>query len=255
MHAPVEAGCEAVLRSNPATEYVGWLNSQLEFGIVWPDYEGIDSGIVLGQVVDDETDEGVPGADVRLDGSISPAHTFTTLSNGWYVVTLPPGQQAIWAEAAGYISTRMDITVEAGKAQEADAIPLIPDATTQSLRTGDVKVTLRWNTTDDLDLLVTDPQGDTVYWGSRRSRSGGVLDVDANRVCEDPTTSPVENIFWPEGQAPSGEYAVEVSYFEDCETPGEVSYDVTVVVDGRTASYSGTVESPGEVDTVATFSR
>ena len=48
------------------------------------------------------------------------------------------------------------------------------------LQTGDVQVTLRWNTTDDLDLWVTDPFGDRVYYGNSQVASGGQLDVDAN---------------------------------------------------------------------------
>jgi len=68
------------------------------------------------------------------------------------------------------------------------------------LGTGDVQVTLRWNTPVDLDLHVIDPLGEEIYFRYTFSPSGGTLDVDANAGCTNDT--PVENVFWPTGGAP-----------------------------------------------------
>lgn len=38
--------------------------------------------------------------------------------------------------------------------------------------TGDVQVTLTWNNTADLDLYVTEPNGETIYYGNRQSEIG-----------------------------------------------------------------------------------
>jgi hypothetical protein len=99
------------------------------------------------------------------------------------------------------------------------------------LGTGDVQVTLRWEGEADLDLAVVDPAGEKVWFGSPQSGSGGILDVDANGNCEG-VSSPVENIYWPKGEAPPGEYSVLVTYFQACEHTGPVDYEVTITLDG-----------------------
>ncbi|MCH7639118.1 MAG: hypothetical protein IH855_06605 [Bacteroidetes bacterium] len=119
--------------------------------------------------------------------------------------------------------------------------------------TGDVRVTLTWNTSADIDLHVTDPMGEEVYFGNRQATSGGELDVDANGGCSnDPT---VENIFWPTGQAPYGFYQVRVDYFGACGA-GATNYEVTVSVDGRVVdSQSGVLSSSADSATLPGFTR
>lgn len=98
---------------------------------------------------------------------------------------------------------------------------------------GDVQVTLVWSDTNDLDLAVTDPTGFTISYINRTSPSGGMLDVDANPGCGSATTTPTENVFWPAGAAPAGQYSVRVSYFAGCTEPTVSStYTVTITVDG-----------------------
>ena len=66
--------------------------------------------------------------------------------------------------------------------------------------TGDVQVTLGWDTVADVDLHVIDPNGDEVYWANRMVPSGGELDLDSNAGCSEGVSN--ENITWPEGLAP-----------------------------------------------------
>ncbi|HSP96423.1 MAG TPA: MopE-related protein [Candidatus Dormibacteraeota bacterium] len=130
--------------------------------------------------------------------------------------------------------------------------------------TGDVRVTLTWSDTNDLDLHVIDPGGTEIYYGNMSSPSGGQLDVDANAACNNTTTTPVENIFWPAGGAPNGSYVVKVDYWTSCGTP-ESAFTVTTVVDGVTSTYSGvatTASQCGPCDasctscsTIVTFTR
>jgi hypothetical protein len=109
-------------------------------------------------------------------------------------------------------------------------LPTVPPE--PDLGTGDVQVTLRWGSTADLDLAVTDPLGETVSFNQTTVSSGGQLDVDANASClGDP---PVENVFWPAGSAPSGSYTATVTYFGECNGEGPQGFSLTVVVDGRT---------------------
>jgi len=102
---------------------------------------------------------------------------------------------------------------------------------------GEVRVTLTWTTDDDLDLHVVDPAGDRLWYGNTTVPSGGELDRDDNvGVCgADPEPGGVENIYWPAGGAPSGNYTVEIDNYNNCATTGtwhlQVFVDGVVVVD------------------------
>ncbi|MCB2224869.1 MAG: hypothetical protein KQH83_11935 [Actinobacteria bacterium] len=112
-----------------------------------------------------------------------------------------------------------------------------------NLGTGDVQVTLLWDSAADLDLHVVDPDGDEIFFSNRRVDSGGELDVDANGNCEG-EWSPVENVYWPSGEAPRGAYRVAVHYFPHCDAPSPAAYTVVVTVDGAEAHrWEGTVGS------------
>jgi hypothetical protein len=99
------------------------------------------------------------------------------------------------------------------------------------LGTGDVQVTLRWASSADIDLHVTEPGGTEIYYGDRGPTStGGQLDVDSNVGCDQEAS--VENIFWPTGQAPSGQYTVEVNGYQ-VDGCGSGDYTVTAKVRGE----------------------
>ncbi len=118
-------------------------------------------------------------------------------------------------------------------------------ASTQTIElgTGDIQVTLRWTTTDDLDLAVVDPFGSVVAYYSPSVPSGGQLDVDANAGCFSSVTgSPIENIFWPPSQAPEGNYEVQVNLFQRCNTTGAISFEVRLLVQGDIQTFSGAVD-------------
>jgi hypothetical protein len=84
-----------------------------------------------------------------------------------------------------------------------------PSPTPRVLGTGPIQITLAWNTIDELDLYVTDPGQQTVFFNNRVIPSGGRLDVDANADCVAVTENPVENVFWA-SSPPSGLYLIEV---------------------------------------------
>lgn len=125
-----------------------------------------------------------------------------------------------------------------------------PSGSTPQLGTGDIQVTLRWATTDDLDLAVTDPSGDTVAYFNPAVASGGQLDVDANAGCSEQNSTPIENIFWPPSEAPQGNYSIAVNLFSRCEGSGPVSFNLTLLVQGTTETFTGTVD---EQNPIATF--
>jgi len=101
------------------------------------------------------------------------------------------------------------------------------------LGTGDVQVTLLWSAAADLDLKVRDPEGYSIDYSTRESPTGGTLDRDANRGCGEHVQDPVENIFWPPGEAPRGDYSVQVTLYLDCGAPTPIDFILIVKVDGR----------------------
>ncbi len=122
------------------------------------------------------------------------------------------------------------------------AVPTAQAQTPLTLGTGDIQVTLRWTTLDDVDLAVTDPAGDVLAYYNRAVASQGQLDVDANAGCSEQNTSPIENVFWPAGQAPQGQYSIQVSLFTRCGgSTAPIPFNLTVLVQGTTRTIQGTV--------------
>ena len=98
---------------------------------------------------------------------------------------------------------------------------------------GDVRVTLIWNSDDDVDLHVIDPFGERIWYQDRLATSGGELDRDDNvAVCGiDSEPGGVENVYWPAGLAPNGLYTVEIYSWNDC-VPANTSWTLQVFVGG-----------------------
>jgi hypothetical protein len=120
-----------------------------------------------------------------------------------------------------------------------------------SVGTGDVQVTLTWQTNDDIDLYVTDPTGETVSYITEFVSSGGELDRD--NKCGDLIIGRPENIYWPQGGAPSGTYIVQVNYFGTCDIAHPVNWTVRVIVQGNVQTFTGTLNEEYETQDVTTF--
>jgi hypothetical protein len=113
----------------------------------------------------------------------------------------------------------------------------------QCVGAGNPSITLVWGNDNDLDLHVIDPNGEEVYYGHRTSVSGGMLDQDANAACNDPTLTPVENVFWSAGTAPAGTYTVLVNFVVQCGDELDTPFTVTVSVGGVESTFTGTVNT------------
>ncbi len=85
----------------------------------------------------------------------------------------------------------------------------------ESVGSGDIQVSISWDTGTDVDLHVVEPTGCEIYYGNDSCPSGGWLDLDSNPACSMDNINN-ENIFWPAGQAPVGTYTVRVDFWEDC---------------------------------------
>lgn len=117
---------------------------------------------------------------------------------------------------------------------------------------GDVQVMLSWTNYNDLDLIVSDPFGEKVWFKNRRVSSGGQLEIDMNVEYPDSKT-PLENIYWPPGGAPNGTYNVYLLYYKQHEKTAETPYIITVKYGDQTVEYRGTIVNEKDVIHICTF--
>lgn len=106
--------------------------------------------------------------------------------------------------------------------------------TTIAVISGDVQVSVSWDTYTDVDLHVIEPSGEEIYYAHRTSATGGQQDLDSNPACSIDRVNN-ENISWPIGRSPQGCYTVLVDYWSSC--------------NGQSAEYTVTVKNCGEVST------
>ena len=117
------------------------------------------------------------------------------------------------------------------------------------LATGDIQVTLDWEALVDLDLWVTDPEGETIKWDHATSESGGRLDRDAYGECTTDDTPP-ENTVW-DATAPSGEYTITVHVWDMC-SETSVEFELTVRIGGEVVlSETGVLTTDDETYTTS----
>ena len=65
---------------------------------------------------------------------------------------------------------------------------------------GGLQVTVGWDTAADIDLYVTDPSGEVIYYNEQHERSsiGGHLDHNARGDCRrEQKHTRIENAYWP----------------------------------------------------------
>jgi hypothetical protein len=91
---------------------------------------------------------------------------------------------------------------------------------------GEITVTLAWQSSDDLDLHLVEPDGNVVYYSRPRSSNGAELDIDMN-VGNNSSETPIENICYRR-TPPPGKYKVLVHFFNKKSTLSEIPYTVYV---------------------------
>lgn len=118
---------------------------------------------------------------------------------------------------------------------------------------GDVQVLLSWNNYNDLDLICTDPNGESVFFRNRNVSSGGMLEIDMNVEYPD-SKIPIENIFWQPGTAPNGTYNVYLLYYKNHE-PGinETPFSIKVKYGGKTDEYKGVIRKEDKPIHICSF--
>jgi hypothetical protein len=103
--------------------------------------------------------------------------------------------------------------------------------TGREVGTGDVQVGISWGSATDVDLHVVEPTGTEVYYGNPTSPAGAQLDLDSNAGCSIDGVNH-ENVFWPAGTSPDGDYTVRVNLYSGCEV-GSATGSVTLTYCGE----------------------
>ena len=194
----------------------------------------------------------------RLTGSgaFSTVYLWIEGASGYWQLDLPLDVQSLEMVLTlndDLPATGFDIQSALGNDGAIGAVASTPVSAT-NLEDADIAVTVRWTGASDVDLHVTDPNGNEVYWADETTEEGGRLDLDSNAGCSIDNVNQ-ETISWPENAAPDGDYTIVVDYFADC---GQASapWSLTLDVAGQsTKTFNGTFTGPSgsQNTTVTTF--
>ena len=158
--------------------------------------------------------------------------------------------QETGVEVNGNIGKLIQLDKAIAKAANAD-INLIDTHPEPS--TGSVQVLLEWHNYNDLDIICVDPSGEPVWYRNKKASSGGMLEIDMNAGSQY-SSSPIENIYWPQTGAPKGKYAVGVLYYKRHDTQQATSdFKVTVRYGNNEQLYRGTAENQNETLKICEF--
>ena len=129
-------------------------------------------------------------------------------------------------------------------------VPVIPDSDVcgrieeklDTCDTGDISVSLVWNSKDDLDLAIETPEGRVISWKKPEGPSGGRLNIDSNRDLDNRTKRPVENISWSSTALPPGRYRIlaRLHDLDESDSGGsEIPYTATLSRQGVVRPFTG----------------
>ncbi len=113
---------------------------------------------------------------------------------------------------------------------------------------GEITVSMLWDSDDDLDLHMYTPDGSEISY-SNREAGGGTLDVDAN-VGGRTMDNPVENIYFE--SADTGTYTIFIRDYSD-RSDGTTNYIVRVTAGGESQTFRGTIDGSGSEVEIITF--
>lgn len=131
------------------------------------------------------------------------------------------------------------------------------DGPIDELHEGDVEITLKWSTADDLDLHCIGPDGEEIFYQKKQSSTGGTLDKDMNVDGGHDGSEAVEHIYWPRHAAPLGDYKISVVLYKKYSRQAKADFSVRFKAEGcripvDTILYE-TVVRQGEVNLIGTF--
>ncbi|UCF19145.1 MAG: hypothetical protein JSU87_14630 [Gemmatimonadota bacterium] len=152
---------------------------------------------------------------------------------GYWELTLPTSTAIglVLTFAANPPAKSFSLLYRVANAAGAVSTPQTVQTELIEVGTGEVQVSVQWDTPTDVDLHVVEPSEEEIYYGDPSSATGGELDLDSNAACSIDGVNN-ENITWSQ-TAPRGQYIVRVDYWANCGVTANTNYVVTVRVQGR----------------------
>ncbi|MBI5931635.1 MAG: pre-peptidase C-terminal domain-containing protein [Chloroflexi bacterium] len=178
-----------------------------------------------GQRLLDNDDRAAGITDSTIQTTINTAGIYT-------VVVSRYGQVIGGTEGAYTLSINTGQQVANGTPVATNGTPTTPIVTTDSnLPAGSVEVLLTWATDHDLQLLVRDPLGNSVYDDATQVSSGGILGAVGNQGCNRADGTPTSYVYWPATRTPPvGTYEVEVWFQSDCDDTSLNTFQLSIKV-------------------------
>ncbi len=222
-----------ITNSTPAQAYSFEATSGTTVTIDMPALNGsLDSYLVLlgpdntPLVSNDDRDETT--ADAGIDRNLAVDGTYTIIATR-YGLTIggTEGDYNLVVTTADQAGDVID-TGTTGDVTETET------GDTAALPQGAIEVTLSWLTNADVQLLIRDPAGNSIFDDEPESPTGGILAADGNVGCVETTTTPVSYIYWPPNRLVPGVYEIEVWYQNTCDDTTPVNFALTVDVQDQT---------------------
>ncbi len=192
------------------------------------------SGNVL--YFNDDAAEGV--TDSALRNSLLPVAGTYTIVASRYGLTIGGTEGDFNLTLSGPATPGAETTDAAGLLTATLVPQALPDdVQALDLPAGNIEVTLVWNSAADLQLLVRDPAGESVFDDAPQIRSGGALGAAGNVNCTVADTTPVSYIYWPQTITPrAGAYEVDVWFQNECNDTTAVNFTLYITVGGQQVS-------------------
>lgn len=117
-----------------------------------------------------------------------------------------------------------------------------------------MRISLRWSSSDDIDLYVEDPRGDVLSFLATSSPAGGRFEQPAGRSCLPGRTGGEETIAYEGPRVATGTYRVMLHHYGSCMSGlGTVDVDITLSAgDRHLATYRATI-APTQRDAFVLF--
>ena len=235
---PIVRDVSVIGQINNAQPFVTYSFDGVANELITVDMQALsDSLDTLVQILDpsgtviDVNDDAVPGE--TTDSLVTDARL---LSSGTYRIIATR-----YAKEAGGTFGQFELTLTGPTGSAAAAL------TELNLPQGDVEVGLYWSTSADLQLLVRDPLGESIFDDNPAATSGGILQEVGNANCVAAAGAPVSYVYWPAGFLRPGTYEVEVWYQDPCvDFPPPVNFTLQIEVNGEVIARQRQFPQPGQ---------
>ncbi|HVU11752.1 MAG TPA: PPC domain-containing protein [Phototrophicaceae bacterium] len=164
---------------------------------------------------------------VSLNDDVSKGHTDSEISNavlptaGTYTIVATRYAKKIGGTEGGYT-----LVVSSQSNQLPSAYLNLPQ--------GALEIRLLWNNAADLQLLVRDPAGQSVYVDKPQITSGGQMVALGNNNCTPPQGTPFSYTYWPTTTPPRpGVYEVQVWFKNQCNDTSPVTAHLYINYNGK----------------------